>query len=265
MRPIGPPPVHLQLLEFTWPLLAAEFAMHPPPIGFLPQGDGAPVLVLPGFTTDDGATAVLRRVVSDHGFWVAPWSLGRNIGPTRQIVDGMRSLLLEIASLHGRPVSLVGVSLGGVYARALAREFPRQVSQIVSLGSPYRLLSTDRTTVHAIWDYLKPYHEDDLSLFDAHEDARDPLSVPATSIYSRSDGIVPWEASIDRTGLDAPNPSAENIEVYGTHVGMCVNPAAIYALIDRLVKVGLPWRPFQPPPVIRSWYPTPAIAPRQRS
>ena len=255
----------LQLFEFAWPLLAAGYTMHAPPVGLLPHGDGAPVLVLPGFTTDDAATAVLRRAVSNHGFWVAPWGLGRNLGPTRELVDGMRARLQEIATSHERPISLVGVSLGGVYARALAREFPRHVGQVVSLGSPYRLLSTDRTTVHAIWDYLSPCHERDLSLFDADEDTRPPLHVPAASIYTRCDGIVPWEACIDRTGLDAPNPSAENIEVYSTHTGLGVNPAALYALIDRLVHVGPPWRRFRPPFVIRSWYPPPAAAPPQRS
>jgi hypothetical protein len=254
-----------QLFEFAWPLLAAGCTMHAPPVGFLPQGDGAPVLVLPGFTTDDAATAVLRRSVSNHGFWVAPWGLGRNLGPTREIVDGMRARLQEIATSHERPISLVGVSLGGVYARALAREFPHHVGQVVSLGSPYRLLSTDRTSVDAIWAYLSRYHERDLSLFDADEDARPPLHVPATSIYTRSDGIVPWEACIDRTGVDASNPRAENIEVYGTHTGMGVNAAALYALIDRLVHVGSPWERFQAPSVIRSWYPPPVLAPRRRS
>ena len=79
-----------------------------------------------------------------------------------------------------------------------------------------------------------------------------PLLVPATSIYSRTDGVAPWQTCIDDV-----REHAENIEVLGSHVGMAVNPAVILAVLDRLAQPEGDWRPFAPPPAMRGWYPRP--------
>ena len=85
------------------------------------------------------------------------------------------------------------------------------------------------------------------------EQDRPPLLVPATSIYSRTDGVAPWQTCIDEV-----REHAENIEVHGSHIGMGVNPAVVLAVLDRLGQPEGDWRPFAPPPGLRAWYPRPA-------
>ena len=105
----------------------------------LPRGDGHPVLVLPGLLADDVSTRTLRAVLRRLGYDVHGWGLGRNIGPTAACVTGMRDLLDHLADKHGKPVTLIGWSLGGIFARDLARRTPDSVRQVVTLGSPFRL------------------------------------------------------------------------------------------------------------------------------
>jgi pimeloyl-ACP methyl ester carboxylesterase len=235
------------------------WSLCPPPLALLPRDDGTPVLVLPGFTADDRSTSLLRRSLDGHGFSVFGWSLGRNLGPTATVVDGMRSIVILLSRTHGRPVALVGVSLGGIYARVLARELPGRVSQVITLGSPYRLRPRDRTSVQLLWERLEPYHDGDMPINADHAAA--PLEVPVASVYTRADGVVPWEACVEQTGAGAPNPRAENIEVYGSHTGMSFNASVLYAVVDRLVNLRREWRPFRPPLPIRAWYPPAVVSP----
>ena len=97
------------------------------------------MLTFPGFVADDSSMRPLRTLLSRRGYWAQPWSLGRNLGPTRQVLDGMSKRLTELYAGSGRPVSLIGQSLGGVYARDLARRHPDMVRGVITLGSPFRL------------------------------------------------------------------------------------------------------------------------------
>ena len=110
------------------------------------RGDRHPVLVLPGFTASDRSTAPLRAFLRTHGYWVHGWGLGRNMGPTAAIVDGIEQRLVTLHQRHGVKVSLVGWSLGGIYARELARLHPESVRQVITLGSPFRLRDGDRSS-----------------------------------------------------------------------------------------------------------------------
>lgn len=111
----------------------------------LPAGDGHPVLVLPGLLAGDGSTWILRRILRRLGYAAYGWGLGRNIGPTAKAVSGMRDLLDKLHSRYHTPVSLIGWSLGGIFARGLARDHPSAVRQVITLGSPFGMRDTCET------------------------------------------------------------------------------------------------------------------------
>ena len=172
----------------------------------------------------------------------------------------MRHRLAELHERHGRTVTLIGQSLGGIYARLLARESPHTVRQVITLGSPYRMVEGDRSAATGLWQQVQHLHNGDLSLMHLREQDRPPLQVPASSFYSRTDGVAPWQTCIDEV-----REHTENIEVRGSHVGMGVNPAIVLAILDRLSQPEDDWRPFSAPLWARSWYPRPASWHERRS
>ena len=191
-----------------------------------PRGDGHGVLVLPGMLTGDEATFVIRRYLDQLGYTTHPWKQGHNGGPSRALHDAMRARLQELAARYGRRISLVGWSLGGIYARELAREYPNLVRQVVTLGSPFG-------------GGHDP--DGDMNGHSAERAARRRIAppVPCTAIYSKSDGVVSWEDC-----READGPQTENIEVTATHMGMGVNPLVLWAIADRLAQAEGDWRPF---------------------
>ena len=251
-RPVSAPPLRRQVMELLWPLEAGAFVFAAPLLRLSGRGDGHPVLVLPGFTADDASTLPLRWSIRGQGYQTHAWRLGRNVGPTEAIVTGMRSRLHELADRHERKVSIVGWSLGGVYARALARERPDLVRQVITLGSPYRMVEGDQSSVMSVWKRFEHLHDADVDLNRIAEQERPKLTVPATSVYSRRDGVAPWQTCIDETGT-----LAENIEVYGSHSSLGVHPAVTFAVLDRLRLPEDQWRPFRAPCTLRLWYPRP--------
>src|SRR5437870_1661144 len=107
-----------------------------PWLRLLGRGDQHPVLVLPGFTASDVTTTPLRWQLRSWGYWAHGWQLGRNLGPTPAVLEGLVDRLLTLHERHGRKVTLIGWSLGGIYARELARQFPDSVRSVITLGSP---------------------------------------------------------------------------------------------------------------------------------
>jgi pimeloyl-ACP methyl ester carboxylesterase len=214
----------------------------------LPVGDGHPVLVLPGLLADDDSTWALRRILRDVGYRVHGWRLGRNLGPTARTVTGLQARLLDLNSRYDSAVSVIGWSLGGIYARTLARENPAAVRQVITLGSPIRLADERQSRARRAFNRYGRLHvvKTELPL----ESDVDALPVPATSIYSRYDGIVAWQAC-----LDLPSARAENIAVTGSHLGFGHHPAVIWAIADRLAQPPGQWTPFRPPRALRRLYP----------
>jgi pimeloyl-ACP methyl ester carboxylesterase len=213
-------------------------------------------LVLPGFMAGDRSTAPLRNVLRSQGYWTHGWQLGRNLGPTSYVVEGMLERLSAIYERHDRPVSIVGWSLGGVYARRLAIRAPHMVRQVITLGSPFRFEQGDQSSVSGLFDRLKPLHARNLDTLlpsDTYGAAHIPASVPATAIYTRTDGVVRWFQCIEQIG-----PNRENIEVRGSHSGLGFNPAVLFAVSDRLAQREHDWRPFSAPPFTRHMFPRPA-------
>jgi pimeloyl-ACP methyl ester carboxylesterase len=223
----------------------------------LPVGDGHPVLVVPGLLADDGSTWTLRRVLRDLGYRVHGWRLGRNLGPTAATVTGLQNRLLDLKSRYDSEVSVIGWSLGGIYARTLARDSPAAVRQVITLGSPIHLAHESQSRAGRAFDRYAHLHVVPREL--PLESGVDALPVPATSIYSRCDGIVAWEAC-----LDSPSARAENIAVVGSHLGFGHHPAVIWAIADRLAQPLGEWAPFRAPLALRPLYP-PADTPHEWS
>ena len=216
----------------------------------LPVGDGHPVLLLPGLLADDHSLLPLRRTLRKLGYRTHGWQLGRNIGPTFAAVRGMETRVDELADRYGRPVSVIGWSLGGVYARALARRRTERVRQVITLGSPIRMARRGQTRATSTFERFAHLHVEQASY--PLEDGLPPLGMPATSIYSRLDGIVSWRAS-----LDLPGPRVQNIAVLSSHLGFGHNPAAIWAVADRLAQPEHQWAPFRAPSMLRPLFPKP--------
>lgn len=203
-----------------------------------PRGDGHPVLVLPGLLATDVSTLILRRYLDLLGFSTHPWGLGRNIGGVYSMRDKLRKLLTSVHATTGRKVSLVGWSLGGVYARDLALHMPEMVRYVVTMGSPF---AGDITATNAkrVYEMVSGETIDEADLKDIQKLAGD-LPVPTSSLFTRTDGIVNWETCLVRE-----NDTAENIEItLASHIGIGVNAAALWAVADRLAQPEGEFHPF---------------------
>ena len=211
------------------------------------RGDGHPVLVLPGFTASDLSTAPMRWYLRDRGYRACGWSLGRNLGLRRGVEVGLTRRLRSIYWRHGRRVSLVGWSLGGLYARELAYQHPEMVRQVITLGSPFNV-SSRANHAWKLYERLSGQAiESDRELLDR---LREPLAVPTTAIYSRSDGIVAWQCCLE----NEQRPYTQNVEVFGSHCGLGHNPMALYVVADRLAQPADDWSPFDREGLRRLFY-----------
>ncbi|MCP3471247.1 alpha/beta hydrolase [Bradyrhizobium sp. CCGUVB1N3] len=211
------------LFEFNASLFLSPLLMR------APKGDGHPVLALPGFLASDLSMAPMRRYLHELGYDAQAWRMGRNLGGLARVRDALRVRLAEIHAATGRKVSLVGWSLGGVYARDLALQAPDMVRYVVTLGSPFAN-DVRATNATRLYEALSGERVEDFS--ELREAIAGDLPVPNSSIFSRSDGIVNW-----KTCLLHPSERAENIEVYfASHIGLGVNPAALWAVADRLAQ-----------------------------
>ena len=241
---------------FTWtePVRAlSEFALLPSALPLLnqcPRGDGHRVLVLPGFMASDTSTTVLRRFLSELGYDVTGWQLGRNIGPKAEIVEQMKAHVRELSSGNTK-ISIVGQSLGGVYAREIARRYPRRLRQIITLGSPIAGSGSSNTFVRSLFDSFNQEVSGKALEDEFIQAIRQPLKVPCSALYSRADGIVHWKSCMQAT----LGPRAENLEVYGSHCGMSANALVLYAVADRLAQPQGQWQPFNPGLPISLLYP----------
>ncbi len=260
-RPLRPPAQRLLMMEQRAVFELGALLASTPFLRLVGRGDRHPVLVMPGFTATDHSTVGLRYLMRSWGYWAHGWGLGRNVGPTHDVLAGIRDRLEALHDRHGARVSLVGWSLGGLYARYLARQMPDKVRNVITLGSPLQMTQGDRSNASGIADRLQHLFDPAFIVMADHE--RGPLPVPATSVYTRTDGVVRWQVC-----LDIADETHENVEVRGSHAGLGFNPAVIYVIADRLGQPEGTWRPFRPPLPLRMLYPQPAsfsIVPPARS
>ena len=195
-----------------------------------PRGDGRPVLVLPGLVNSDRSTFVLRRYLTSLGYRVDGWGLGRNFGARTVGADAERLIarVTGFAEAAGEPVTLVGVSLGGILARLAAHRLPRQVREVITIASPYAG-DPRATNVWRIYELVSGERLDTDLMRARREEIAAPLTVPVTAIWSRSDGLVNGMA------CHAPDePGLRAIEIDGSHMGVQLRPRVMRAVADVL-------------------------------
>ncbi|MFN7113578.1 MAG: esterase/lipase family protein [Alphaproteobacteria bacterium] len=201
-----------------------------------PRGNGAPVLLLPGFLSSDRFMQPLANKISAAGYTTYGWDLGVNTGITPDLAAALQARLETIAQNHpGQKITLIGYSLGGVYARELARNNPDRVAQVMTLGAPFALTDKNGT--------LDPILSRTFSTFntapEATGDTRSPLPVPTTSIFGTQDRIVNWRASLNAGGTDA-----ENIPVVAGHLSLRHSAQAADIILHRLAETpATGWQP----------------------
>ncbi len=238
----GAPPIALALIELNRAVLElASLPLAAPLLRRAAKGDGHPVLVLPGFTASDKSTAILRRYLDELGYDTYGWDLGRNLGPRAIGHTGERleERLRAIHKLTGKKVSLVGWSLGGVMARQLSRRLPDAVRQVISLGSPFAG-DPRSTNVWRVYEAVAGERIDSTNIQNQLKESREAPPVPSTAIYSKTDGVVAWRSCVEPEAT-----TTDNIEVLGSHCGLGVNPAVLYAVADRLAQAEDHWAPFE--------------------
>jgi pimeloyl-ACP methyl ester carboxylesterase len=236
VQSVRPPSKLLLLLEGrAIPELAAFVGALPLLRLITPAGDGHPVLVLPGLLASDTSTRALRGFLKNQGYGAHGWRQGRNLGPR----DGVEELLLdrinELSDRYGRKVSLVGWSLGGLYARQAAKRAPDAVRLVITLGSPFTG-HPRATNAWRVYEYASGHRADEPHFAGP---LSEPPPVPTTSIFSRTDGICAWQCCVEREGA-----WTESIEIEGSHCGLGHHPAAVYAIADRLAQPEGAWTPF---------------------
>jgi pimeloyl-ACP methyl ester carboxylesterase len=209
-----------------------------------PVGDGHPVLVFPGLMASDASTRPLRRYLRGRGYAVHGWGLGPNLGAVDGVLERCTDLLRTMRRQYDRKVSLVGWSLGGLYAREIAKLFPRDVRLVITLGTPF----TGHPRASNAWRLYEIVTGHKIGAPEIHEPLRTPPALPTTSIFSRTDGVVAWQCSVEK-----PSPVAENIEIEASHCGLGLHALAWYAIADRLAAPEGQWRPFDRSEAPLSW------------
>lgn len=241
-RPAAPPPLFWRLTEGRAIFELGAFQVLRNRMRKLPKGDGHPVLFLPGFLASDSSTRPMRSLFEDLGYQTFGWELGRNIKFNAERAEAMAQRLAAVYDQTGEKVSIIGWSLGGTFARELAKGQPGKVRQVISLGSP---ISGDRR--HASSRRLFELFNDTKALADEEDDLFSDLSaappVPTTSIFTRTDGVVSWRGSVQHPQIG--HAEIDNIVVPASHIGLGVNPLVMLVIADRLALPEDGWEPFE--------------------
>lgn len=255
----APEPPALLLTMGELPRMAGEFGALLatwPWLRQLPKGDGHPVLVLPGFTAGDPSTLIMRRFLRELDYQVLPWGLGTNSG-SAWLMPALHRRINAILKLTDRPFSIIGQSLGGVFARELAYSFPSHVRSVITLGSPFRTRDGEGTSamVRSMFErsaIMRPEERARLGLARRQSSSpgqnERPPAVPCTAVFSRTDGVVAWELCREPAG-----PMSESVEVFGSHTGMSLNPLVLWLLADRLRQDPATWAPLDRRAWRRAW------------
>jgi len=196
----------------------------------LPRGDGHPVVIFPGLATDRRSMAPLKAFCEALGYAAFDWGRGFNTGPEGDVdawIDELAQHVQGLTAAHRQRMSLIGWSLGGIYAREVAKKLRGQVRRVITIGTPLSG-TVEQTNVARVYRLLNGR----TSALDEGLSARlrTPPDVPTTSIFSRTDGIVAWQACIQ----DGDRQHTENIEIEGSHVGMGWNPQVLSVIANRL-------------------------------
>lgn len=217
----------------------SSLALFRPLLNKLPRGDGHAVMVIPGFMGDDSYNKPLINFLNSLGYRASGCGLGRNLGPTRFKPEHVQQKLQSIVDEGVEKVSVIGHSLGGIYAREMARAEPSLIRQVITLGSPFAKGRDTATHANGIFRLLNPTTDTDPDLQAWQEDMHEAPPVPTTSIFTRGDGVVNWRTSVQTDGHE----QTQDIKVFGSHVGLTLNPAVWFLLADRLQHDEESWSP----------------------
>lgn len=234
----APQPTLALLGSEPWRAAAEYLSSRMRPAPPLPRGDGHPVVIFPGLASDGHAVAPLRAHCERLGYVAMDWGRGWNTGPDGDIDAWLDHLATDmkalLAGLDG-PATLIGWSLGGIYARELAKLGRLPVRQVITIGTPF---NGSPAQTHAAWVYRLLSGDPGLPSPALLRRLATPPRVPTTSIYSRSDGVVAWQACRhDRTG-----PQVQDVQIEGSHLGMGWNTRVLQVVGDRLAQPPDAWR-----------------------
>ena len=187
------------------------------------------VMVIPGFLGDDRGNGPLIRFLRHLGYTASGWKQGRNLGPQSFTEDSLRDAMEPLLEAGGGKVSLVGHSLGGIYAREIARTEPGVIHQVITLGSPFGRGHRQASHANRLYQRLNPQPNER----DTDDGLNAPPPVPTTAIYTRGDGVVNWRTSLQQ----GYGHEVHNIRVVGSHIGLNVNAAVWFWIAKKLAEV----------------------------
>jgi pimeloyl-ACP methyl ester carboxylesterase len=243
----GKPRLFSSLLETRSLIELASLPYAVPMLLHAPSGDGHPVLLIPGFMGSEGSLIGLELFLRNRGYAVRTWGLGRNVGFRPGHASALEQKIRFMHHESGRKVSLVGWSLGGVFALYGAHQASECVRNVITLGSPvsvdasgtavppllkalYRLVAHPMgQTAHSMQPRAKTLRE------------RKLLPMPVSCLYSLSDGVVPPQEAT----MEGDSTRHENVRVWGSHTGLGFNPLVLRIVADRLAQPEGQWRPYQ--------------------
>jgi triacylglycerol lipase len=239
------------LAEVRWQAELARLLADPIYRGVgIPHGDGTPVLLVPGFLAGDSSLLVMRRWLERIGYRPFDSGITMNVDCSDRALGRLDARLAKVHAATGRPVALVGHSRGAHFAKALAHWRPKRTSRVISIGAgldtPFDISVPTKAAVAAVratHQRLDPRLAERGCLTDGcgcgfarHYGAPFPADIPLTSIYTREDGVVWWEACVV--------PYAENVEVTGSHIGLAFN-RKVYRILAHTLAAPPP--PASPP------------------
>ncbi len=203
----------------------------------MPPGDGHGVVLMPGFLGDDGYNAALRRYLGKLGYHCKGWEQGRNLGPRENVLAGLEQHIRGVAECTGSKVTLIGHSLGGIYAREMAKQIPDRVRHVITLGSPFGEGRDTGSYTRRLFSAMNP----DKQIMSARNLLHEPPPMPTTAVFSKGDGICNWQTCYQRGDYD----NTQNIQVWGSHCGLTMNPMVWFLLAERLALPEDAWQPFK--------------------
>jgi pimeloyl-ACP methyl ester carboxylesterase len=223
------PPPDAPVSVATWLRELTSFTkclVEPPPFPTdATRGHGEPVLLVPAFLSPDFSTAALRKFLCVQGFAPEPWGCGINFGPTSNALANLRARIRECAERHCRPVSVVGISLGGTLAREAAKGCGHCIERLITVASPVNLPVI--TPLAPIVRVASLFWDADMTI--AAASVADPPPIPLTAVVSLSDGVVDWRACVPRSA-----PQTEVVTLHGDHMTLGSNPEVLRLVAARL-------------------------------
>lgn len=214
--PISPPRLRQVFREWRTLLSVLRLIRRWRKLSREPMRTPRTIVLIPGFGATVRSLGMLSRYLGRLGHTVHDWGLGRNHGRVAELMDGLRPRVRALAAGAGEPLVLLGWSLGGYLAREIARDRPDDVLRVITLGTP--VVGGPRYTLTARWYARRGWNLDELEQRAADRFSV-PIRVPVTAVYTKHDGVVSWEACVDRW-----SPDVRHIEVDCSHIGFGFDP-----------------------------------------